>query len=157
MLWISEEGFSSRMNVCNISSFVTLTLCVVVGFLHGIDALNWGMAPSLLLWTHSIPLFYFELSGIALRFDPFVLFRVLHHRPQIRSLHFVLSSSASRSDSIPSFYFGFSCIVPGFDPFILFQVLRHRAWIRSIRFISGSLASRPDSIPSVVSGFLESH
>ena len=32
MLWISKEGFSSRMNVCNISSFVTLTLCVVVGF-----------------------------------------------------------------------------------------------------------------------------
>ena len=32
MLWISEEGFSSGMNVCNISSFVTLTLCAVVGF-----------------------------------------------------------------------------------------------------------------------------
>ena len=31
MLWISEEGFSLGMNVCNISSFVTLTLCTVVG------------------------------------------------------------------------------------------------------------------------------
>ena len=29
MLVICEEGFSSGMNVCNISSFVTLTLCAV--------------------------------------------------------------------------------------------------------------------------------
>ena len=49
MLWISEEGFSSGMNVCNISSFVNLTLCAVVGFFHGIDALDWGIAPSLCL------------------------------------------------------------------------------------------------------------
>ena len=32
MLWISEEGFPLGMNVCNIPSFVTLTLCAVVGF-----------------------------------------------------------------------------------------------------------------------------
>ena len=32
MPWISGEGFSSSVNVCNISSFVTLTLCEVVGF-----------------------------------------------------------------------------------------------------------------------------
>ena len=57
MLWISEEGFSSRMNVCNVSSIVTLTLCAVVGFWHGIDALDWGIALSLHLWTHSIPSF----------------------------------------------------------------------------------------------------
>ena len=40
MLWISEEGFSLGMNVCNISNFVTLTLCAVAGFLHGIDTLD---------------------------------------------------------------------------------------------------------------------
>ena len=64
MLWISEEGFSSRMNVCNISSFVTLTLCAVVGFWPGIDALDWGIASSLRLWTRSIPFFCFGFSGI---------------------------------------------------------------------------------------------
>ena len=32
MLWISEEGFSSGTNVCDISSFVTLTLFAMVGF-----------------------------------------------------------------------------------------------------------------------------
>ena len=37
---ISEEGVFSGMNVCNISNFVTLTFYVVVGFLHGIDALD---------------------------------------------------------------------------------------------------------------------
>ena len=77
MLWISEEGFSSGMNVCNISRFVTLTLCSMVGFYHGIDALDWGIALSLRLWTHSIPLFCFGFSSIAPGFDPFVLFWVL--------------------------------------------------------------------------------
>ena len=68
MLWISEEGFSSGMNDCNISSFVTLILCVVVGFL--------ASRPD------SIPSFCFEFSGIALGFDPFILFWVLrHHAP----------------------------------------------------------------------------
>ena len=32
MLWIRVEGFSSGMDVCDISSFLTLTLCAVVGF-----------------------------------------------------------------------------------------------------------------------------
>ena len=53
MLWIREEGFSSRMNVCNIFSFVALNLCAVVGFCHGIDALNWVITPSLRLLTCS--------------------------------------------------------------------------------------------------------
>ena len=32
MLWIRVEGFSSGMDVCDISSFLTLTLCALVGF-----------------------------------------------------------------------------------------------------------------------------
>ena len=39
------------MDVCDISRFFTLTLCVVVGFQHGFDALDWGMALSLRLWS----------------------------------------------------------------------------------------------------------
>ena len=56
-LGISGEGFSSGLNVCNISSFVNLTLYVVVGFWHGINALDWGIAPFLRLWTCLIPYF----------------------------------------------------------------------------------------------------
>ena len=40
MLWISEEGFSLGMNVCNVFNSVTLTLCAMVGFRHGIGALD---------------------------------------------------------------------------------------------------------------------
>ena len=163
MLWISEEGFSSGINVCNISSFVTLTLCAVVGFLHDIDALDWGIAPSLHLWTRSIPSFVssssascldsipsfcFGFYSIELKFEFFFfLFRVLWHCARIRSLRFVSSSLASCLDSISSFYFKFSGITLGFDPFVLFRVLWHRARIRSLCFVSGSPASRPDSIP----------
>ena len=32
MLWIRVEGFSSGMDVCDISNFLTLTLCIVVDF-----------------------------------------------------------------------------------------------------------------------------
>ena len=40
MLWIRVEGFSSGMDVCDISSFLTLTLCALVGFWPSIDALD---------------------------------------------------------------------------------------------------------------------
>ena len=97
-----------------------------------------------------------------LRFDPFILFRVLRHHAPIRSLPFVSSSQALCPDSIPfyfefsgivpgfdpTFCFGFSGIMPGFDPYFLFWVLRHRARIRSLLFVSGCPASCLDSIPS---------
>ena len=85
-------------------------------------------------------------------FDPFLLFRVLRHCTQIRSLSFVSSSPASRPNSIPSFCFEFSSIELGFDPFFLFRVVRHRARIRSFHFVSGSLASYPDKSLHFVSG-----
>ena len=55
------------MNVCNISSFVTLTFYAVVGFLQGIDALDWGITPFLHLCTRSIT--SFVLGSPALRLD----------------------------------------------------------------------------------------
>ena len=61
------------MNICNISSFLILTLGAMVGFYHGIDALDWGIDTSFHLWTHLIPSF---------------LFRVLQHRNRIRSIRF---------------------------------------------------------------------
>ena len=144
MLWISEEGFSSKRNVCNISSFVTLTLCAVVGFLHGIDALDWGIAHSLRLWTRSIPSF---VSGSPVScsdsIPSFVSGSPASCSDSIPS--FVSGSLASCLDLIPLFCFGFSGIAPEFYPF-LFRVLRHCTRIRSLHFISISPASRPDSI-----------
>ena len=100
------------------------------------------------LCSDSIPLFCFRFSGIVPRFDHFVLFRVLRHRPRILSLPFVN-------------------VVLEFDPFVLFRVLWHRTLIqslsffflvlrhhfriRSLCFVSSSPASCPDSIPSFVS------
>ena len=81
---------------------------------------------------------FFGFSSITPGFIPFVLFRVLRHRAEIRSLPFVSGSPASCPNSIPSFCFKFSGIAPGFDPFLLLRVLRHGAQIRSLPFVSGS-------------------
>ena len=83
-------------------------------------------------------LFYFGLSGIALRFYPFL---------------FISSSLALHSNFIPSFYYGFSSIEVGIDPFILIRFLWQCIFIRSLPFVSGSPASQRDSIPSLCFGF----
>ena len=139
MLWISEEGFSSGINVCNISSFVTLTLCAVVGFLHDIDALDWGIAPSLHLWTRSIPSFVSSSSASCL--------------DSIPSFCFGFSSIELKFEFFFFFCFGFFGIALEFDLFVLFRVLWHHAWIQSLPFISSSPASRWDLIPSFYFGF----
>ena len=54
---------------------MTLISCAMVCFLHVIDALDWGIALSLRLWTRSIPLFCFGFSGITLGIDIFFYFR----------------------------------------------------------------------------------
>ena len=109
---------------------------------------------------YSIPSFCFGFSGIEFGFDHSVLFSVIRHCVQIRSLCFISGSLTFLLDSIPSFfYFWFFDISPRFDPFLfLFRVFRHRAQIQSLCFDLGSLASRPNSIPSFfILGSLESH
>ena len=72
------------------------------------------------------PFFLFWVLRDRVWIRSLLLFRVLWHCAQIRSLLFVLGSPAScldsvpSLDSIPSFCFGFSDIVPGFDPFFCF-------------------------------------
>ena len=133
MLWIRVESFSSRMDVCDISNFLTLTLCALVGFWHGIDALDWGIAPSLRLWsrlwvviqghTPFLSIFLVGLfmsclsafSNLTLAYPlRSLLFWVLRHRVRIRSLLFRVLRHRAWID--PS-CFWFSSIAPIFDPF----------------------------------------
>ena len=44
--------FSSRMDVCDIFSSMNLTICVVMGFWHDIDILDWGITPFFHPWSH---------------------------------------------------------------------------------------------------------
>ena len=108
MLWIRVEGFSSRMDVCDISSFLTLTLCALVGFWHGIDALDWGITPSLHLWSR--------------------LWVVIQGHTPFLSIFFVGLFMSCLS--------AFSDLTLGHTQIrsLLFRVLRHRAWIRSFLF-----------------------
>ena len=148
MLWIRVESFSSRMDVCDIYNFLTLTLCALVGFWHGIDALDWGIAPSLRLWsrlwvviqghTPFLSIFLVGLfmsclsafSNLTLAYPlRSLLFWVLRHRVRIRSLLFRVLRHLVR---ILSF---------------LFWVLWHRARIQSHCFrFSGT---RLDLIPHI--------
>ena len=106
----------------------------------------------------SISSFCFRFSGIAPKFNPFVLIQVLWHSPRlypfvlilvlghrarILSLCFDSSSLALCPDLIPSFCFVFFGIVPRFDQFFFFRVLRYRAWIRSFFYFRfSSIASK---------------
>ena len=105
MLWIRVEGFSSGMDVCDISSFLTLTLCALVGFWHGIDALDWGIAPSLHLWSRLWVVLEGHTPFLSIFLVGLFMFCLL-----------AFSDLTLGHTPFDPSCFGFSSIVPGFDP-----------------------------------------